>query len=60
MTWAEPAPGRYQFWAPLEVDAVRLGELRIWLNATLERNWTLKLRLGEDIFRWDLADVSSA
>jgi hypothetical protein len=57
MTWASPAPGRYQLRAPVEVEAARIGELYVWLNASLERHWTFKLRLHrEDVYRWDFAE----
>jgi hypothetical protein len=57
MTWENLAPGRFRVRAPIEVNAARVGELYIWLNATLERHWSLKLRFRrEDVFRWDFAE----
>lgn len=57
MTWDSLAPGRYRLRAPVEVGAIRVGELFVWLNATLERNWTLKLSLRRDeVYRWDFQE----
>lgn len=57
MTWDDVAPGRYRLRAPVEVESARIGELFVWLNASLERHWTLKLRLhAEDVYRWDFAE----
>jgi hypothetical protein len=56
MTWDNLAPGRYRCRAPVEVDAAHVGELNIWLNASLDRHWSLKLRLhNEEVYRWDFA-----
>jgi hypothetical protein len=55
MAWEKPAPDRYFWQAPLEIEAGRVGDLFLFANPNFARSWVFKLILrGEDVFRWDV------
>jgi hypothetical protein len=60
MTWQAPTPERYLCRAPLEVDAVRVGELFLFINPAFDRSWSFTLSLrGEQVSRWDVKPTVS-
>ena len=53
MEWEKPAPDRYLWTAPIEVDATRVGQLFLFVNPNLPRAWIFKLSLhGEEVLQW--------
>lgn len=60
MTWESPSPERYLCRAPLYVDAVRVGQLTLFINPAFDRSWSFNLSLrGEMVFRWDAKPTPS-
>lgn len=58
MTWAQPGKGEASpaMWrGPVEIDAARVGELLLFINPALEREWKFILNCrGEQVYRVDV------
>lgn len=56
MEWEKPGEHRHYSWdAPIEVQAARVGELRLLANPKVPRQWSFSLLLrAEEVYRWDV------
>jgi hypothetical protein len=58
MTWDQSDPLRCLWGAPVEVNAIQVGELVLFMHPQIERTWRFKLDLhGEEVYRWDIRPI---